>query len=62
LSLEVSMDPLSRKQEKVCVKCQRVFNSWGMQRDKCLFCDPIPPKLAKIYFEQIRTDHEHVRL
>ena len=56
------MEPLSRKQSKRCVACGKDFNSWGMKRDKCLLCDPIPPRLAKLYFEQIRTDHIHVRL
>ena len=56
------MEPLSRKQTKTCVACQKPFNSWGMKRDKCLMCDPIPPRLAKLYFEQIRTDNILVKL
>lgn len=53
---------LSRKQEKFCVSCGWAFNSWGMRRDRCLLCDPIPPKLAKVYREQIDTDDAMVRL
>ena len=56
------MEPLSRKQEKVCVSCKKTFWSWGMKRDRCLICDPIPPRLAKLYFEQIQSGHVHVRL
>jgi len=52
----------SRTQEKLCAKCQRPFWSWGLQRDKCLSCDPIRPDLAKIYREQIDRDDPMVRL
>jgi len=55
-------EPVSRKQEKVCVRCGKTFWSWGMKRDRCLQCDAIPPKLAKIYRAQIDQGHEHVRL
>lgn len=54
--------PISRKQERQCVSCNHTFASWGMRRDKCLLCDPIPPKLAKLYFEQIQRDDPLVRL
>lgn len=55
-------EPLSRKQAKVCKKCNREFWSWGMKRELCLQCDPIIPKLARIYRQQIDAGHEHVRL
>ena len=52
----------SRKQERPCVVCKNPFNSWGTSRDKCLQCDPIPVKLAKLYLAQIESGHELVRL
>lgn len=54
--------PLSRKQEKVCSRCQHSFNSWGLKRDKCLVCDPIRPDLAKLYKAQIDRSDPLVRL
>ena len=57
-----SAEPMSRKQQRTCKVCRREFNTWGMQRDKCLMCDPIPPKFARIYREQIQRDDPMVRL
>lgn len=56
------MDPESRKQERICVQCGRPFWSWGLARDKCLQCEPIPPKLAKLYRDQIDRNDAMVRL
>jgi len=56
------MEPISRKQERICTQCGKTFWSWGMRRTKCLACDPIPPKLARIYVGQIQADDPLVRL
>lgn len=62
MELTTVYHPESRKQDKRCAACGHIFSSWGMKRDRCLQCDPIPPKLARIYRAQIDQDHEHVRL
>ena len=52
----------SRRQPRPCEKCGYVFNTWGMAWTKCLLCDPIPVKQAKVYFAQIQNDDPLVKL
>ena len=56
------MEPLSRKQEKVCAKCGRPWWSWGLKRDMCQQCSPFTLKQAYALVEKINHDDPLIRL
>ena len=55
-------DPISRKQEKVCVRCGKTWWSWGLKRDVCHQCEPFSLKQAYALIAKINADDPLVRL
>jgi hypothetical protein len=44
----------SRKNERICVACHKSFWAWdSAYRDKCLQCEPMPSRVAKIVIRAI---------
>lgn len=50
----------SRKAEKICTGCHKPFWSWGALRTLCLQCDPLPPRIARIFLRAL--DAGEIRL